>query len=36
MSKAACQHQWAMTNIRSGNLVIEGCYHCGNRISFFS
>ncbi|MEW5900370.1 MAG: hypothetical protein AB1715_02780 [Acidobacteriota bacterium] len=25
-----------MTNLRSGYLVIEGCFHCGNRISFFS
>jgi len=36
MSKAACHHQWTMTNIRSGYLVIEGCFHCRNRISFFS
>jgi hypothetical protein len=25
-----------MANIRSGYLVIEGCFHCGNKISFFS
>jgi hypothetical protein len=25
-----------MTNIRGGFLVIEGCFHCRNRISFFS
>jgi hypothetical protein len=25
-----------MTNVRSGYLVIEGCFHCRNRISFFS
>jgi hypothetical protein len=36
MSKSACHHQWAMTNIRPGYLVIEGCFHCRNRISFFS
>ena len=36
MSKAACQHRWTMTNVRSGYLVVEGCFHCRNRISFFS
>ena len=36
MSKAACHHQWTMTNVRPGYLVIEGCFHCRNRISFFS
>jgi len=36
MAKTACQHNWVMTNIRSGYLVIEGCFHCRNRISFFS
>jgi hypothetical protein len=36
MKKAACHHQWIMTNIRGGYLVIEGCFHCRNRISFFS
>jgi hypothetical protein len=25
-----------MTNVRSGYLVTEGCFHCRNRISFFS
>jgi hypothetical protein len=25
-----------MTNVRPGYLVVEGCFHCGNRISFFS
>jgi hypothetical protein len=25
-----------MINIRSGFLVVEGCFHCRNRISFFS
>ena len=36
MSNAACHHQWTMTNIRSGYLVIEGCFHSRNRISSFS
>ncbi len=25
-----------MTNVRDGYLVTEGCFHCRNRISFFS
>ena len=33
---SACAHRWAMTDIRSGYLVVEGCYHCGARSSFFS
>jgi hypothetical protein len=33
---AACRHKWAMTNVRSGYLVIEGCFHCRQRTSFFS
>jgi len=36
MSKAACEHLWTMTNIRPGYLVVEGCFHCRHRISFFS
>lgn len=36
MAKVACNHRWVMTNTRSGYLVIEGCFHCRNRISFFS
>ncbi|MBN2409006.1 MAG: hypothetical protein JXE07_04655 [Candidatus Aminicenantes bacterium] len=32
----ACQHEWTMTNVRSGYLVVEGCFQCRNRISFFS
>jgi hypothetical protein len=36
MIAVVCNHKWAMTNIRSGYLVIEGCFHCRNRISFFS
>ena len=31
-----CQHRWAMTNIRTGYLVVEGCWHCGQRKSLFS
>jgi len=36
MKKNACNHQWTMTNLRGGYLVIEGCFHCRQRISFFS
>lgn len=36
MSKASCEHRWAMANIRHGYLVIEGCFHCRRRIAFFS
>jgi hypothetical protein len=36
MPRAKCQHKWMMTNIRSGYLVIEGCFHCRSRSSFFS
>ncbi len=32
----ACAHHWSMTGIRSGYLVVEGCYHCGARSAFFS
>jgi hypothetical protein len=35
-SKSPCRHKWVMTNMRGGYLVIEGCFHCRNRISFFS
>ena len=31
-----CHHRWAMTNIRTGYLVVEGCWHCGQRKSLFS
>jgi hypothetical protein len=34
--KTPCAHKWAMANTRSGYLVVEGCFHCGNKISFFS
>jgi len=33
---STCAHRWSMTDIRSGYLVVEGCYHCGARSSFFS
>ncbi len=36
MANAVCRHKWEMKNVRAGYLVIEGCYHCRNRISFFS
>lgn len=36
MSAAECRHKWAMVNRRSGYLVVEGCFHCGGRISYFS
>ena len=32
----SCAHHWSMTDVRSGYLVVEGCYHCGARSSFFS
>ena len=32
----ACAHSWSMTDVSSGYLVVEGCYHCGARSSFFS
>ncbi len=31
-----CAHHWSMTDVRSGYLVVEGCYHCGARSTFFS
>ncbi len=36
MTKATCHHKWKMTNLRGGYLVIEGCFHCRQRISQFS
>jgi len=33
---SACDHLWSQTGVRSGYLVVEGCYHCGARSSFFS
>lgn len=35
-SESTCTHHWTMTDVRSGFLVIEGCYHCGARSAFFS
>jgi hypothetical protein len=35
-SESTCSHHWTMTDVRSGFLVVEGCYHCGARSSFFS
>jgi hypothetical protein len=37
MKMSACRrHAWSMVNVRYGYLVTEGCFHCLNRISFFS
>ena len=36
MKNIDCHHQWSMTNLLGGYLVIEGCRHCLHRISFFS
>jgi len=36
VSSAACRHKWAMANVRGGYLVVEGCFHCRQRTSFFS
>lgn len=36
MSPTDCRHEWERTNVRDGYLVTEGCFHCMNRISFFS
>lgn len=33
---ADCRHVWTMINVRSGYLVVEGCYKCEARSSFFS
>jgi hypothetical protein len=35
-ASAVCSHRWALVNLRSGFLVVEGCFHCRSRISFFS
>lgn len=32
----ACNHKWSMVNIQNGYLVVEGCYKCKARASFFS
>jgi hypothetical protein len=31
-----CSHEWFMCHIRHGYLVVEGCFECGGRLSFFS
>ena len=36
MTNSTCQHKWTMANIRTGYLIIEGCFHCRNRLSYFS
>jgi len=36
MTRPACRHRWKIDNLRHGYLVIEGCFHCNNRVSFFS
>jgi hypothetical protein len=33
---SACKHEWSMCNVRHGYLVVEGCWECGGRTSFFS
>ena len=36
MNGKECDHEWEMTNVRNGYLVMEGCFSCGGRLSFFS
>lgn len=36
MAKGNCRHRWTMSNVRNGYLVVEGCFHCRQRTSFFS
>ena len=31
-----CAHEWRMCHVRHGYLVVEGCFECGGRLSFFS
>jgi len=33
---SSCNHEWSMVNVRNGYLVIEGCFKCKARSSFFS
>jgi hypothetical protein len=33
---SGCKHEWFMCNLRNGYLVVEGCWECGARSSFFS
>jgi hypothetical protein len=36
MTDATCEHRWRIINLHGGYLVIEGCFHCRQRISQFS
>ena len=36
MNETSCLHKWSMHNIRNGYLIIEGCFVCRGRISYFS
>lgn len=36
MSEEKCTHRWEVADLRNGYLVVEGCFHCGGRLSFFS
>jgi hypothetical protein len=36
MIRQSGEHEWGITNVRSGWLVTETCLHCGARTSFFS
>ena len=31
-----CSHEWFMCHVRHGYLVVEACFECGGRLSFFS
>jgi hypothetical protein len=33
---SVCAHQWNMSHVRHGYLVVEGCFKCGARKSLFS
>ena len=33
---SVCMHEWSMCNVRHGYLVVEGCWECSGRLSFFS
>jgi len=36
MNHIQCHHKWLPSNVRSGYLIIEGCFVCRGRISYFS
>lgn len=36
MATEDCSHEWEMINVQQGYLVVEGCFHCKARTSFFS